>query len=156
MSQRVLESIRRHLGALDISFAEIEHARVTTSEEAARARGCPLSMGAKSIVFKADGFFRLFVTSAALALRSRKIRHHLGVRRTRFATPQELLELTGVEPGAVPPFGEPILPLPLYVDPKLLENETIAFTPGVHTVSIFMKSTDYITAARPEVFSFAD
>jgi Ala-tRNA(Pro) deacylase len=156
VSQRVLDSIRRHLGDSGVPFTELEHVRVTTSEEAARIRGCPLAMGAKSIVFKADGVFRLFVTSAALNLRSREIRRHLGVRRTRFATPQELLDLTGLEPGAVPPFGEPILPLQLYVDPALLENETIAFTPGVHTISIFMKSADYLEVARPEVFIFAE
>ena len=58
------------------------------------------------------------------------------------------------EPGAVPPFGRPILPLDLFVDPDLLEHERIAFTPGVHTVSIIVASDDYRRLAGPEVFSF--
>jgi len=132
----------------------VHHAAVYTVEEAAAARGCPPEIGAKSIVLKTDDEFRLFVMSGVTPMRSRLIRRQLGVRRTRFATPAELLELTGIDPGAVPPFGEPILPLELYVDPALLGHGRIAFTPGVHTVSIVMSAADYVRIARPEIFPF--
>jgi Ala-tRNA(Pro) deacylase len=89
-------------------------------------------------------------------MRSRLVRKHLGVRRTRFATPAELAELTGgLAPGAVPPFGRPILPFELFVDPGLLEHEQLAFTPGIHTVSILMASSNWMEVAQPEVFRFA-
>ena len=151
----VLEAIRDLLRTSSVAWEEIAHEPVGTSEEAAAARGCPLRMGAKSIVFKTDDRFGLFVLSAAVELRSRSVRRHLMVRRTRFATPAELMELAGVPPGAVPPFGEPILALPLFVDPSLLENERIAFTAGVRDRSIVLGLDDYLRVARPELFTFS-
>lgn len=154
MSEQIHRAIRQLLVDNHIAFDEVHHRAVRTAEEAAAARGCPVEMGAKSIVLKTDDIFRLFVMSGAAPMRSRLIRKHLGVSRTRFASPEELVHLTGIEPGAVPPFGEPILQLELYVDPGLLEHPRIAFTPGVHTASILMPSERYVQVARPEVFSF--
>ena len=154
MSEHIYLSIQRLLHQHAVAFDEARHPPVYTVEEAAAARGCPAEIGAKSIVLKTDDAFRLIVMSGVTPMRSRLIRRQLGVRRTRFATPTELLELTGIEPGAVPPFGEPILPLELYADPALLAHDRIAFTPGVHTVSIIISADDYISIARPEIFSF--
>lgn len=155
MSHEVLSSIRTLLAAAGVDYDAAEHEPVRTAEEAAAARGCPVEIGAKSIVLKTDDDFRLFVLSGGAAIRSRLIRKKLGVRRTRFATREELHQLTGVPPGAVPPFGRPVLPLELYVDPGLLEHERIAFTPGVRTVSITMASADYRRVAGPRVFPFS-
>lgn len=156
MNRTVLDQIRVLLEAEGVAYDETEHEPVHTAEEAARARGCPVGIGAKSIVLKTDSLFRLFVLSGAATLRSRLVRKQLGVRRTRFATPRELFDLTGgIEPGAVPPFGPPVLPFELFVDPGLLEHRQIAFTPGVHTVSILMSSADWLRIAQPEVFRFS-
>ena len=151
----MLQIIRDLLDGSHLRYDETAHRAVRTADEAARARHCPVEIGAKSIVLKTDDVFRLFVLSGADELHSRLIRKRLGVRRTRFATTEELERLTGLEPGAVPPFGPPVLPLELYVDPGLLAHERIAFTPGVHTVSILMCSADYRRLARPEVFAFS-
>ncbi len=155
MAQQVLDAIRTLLDRAGAAYEEVHHQAVRTAEEAAQARGCAVEIGAKSIVMKTDDVFRLFVLSGAAALRSRLVRKHLRVHRTRFATPEELVELTGgVEPGAVPPFGYPILPLEIFVDPGLLAHPQIAFTPGVHTTSILMRSEDWLRIAAPEVFDF--
>jgi len=155
MSEEILTAIRRLLGEHGCDFTELEHPEVRTAEEAAAARGTPLAMGAKSILFKADGTFRIFTLSAARGLRSRLVRKELGVRRTRFATAEELHRLTGLAPGAVPPFGEPILPFELVADPSLLANERIAFTPGVRDRSILLATADWLAVARPRVFAFS-
>jgi Ala-tRNA(Pro) deacylase len=156
MTRHIFDGIRDLLDSAGVAYDEAHHQAVRTAQEAADARGCSVEIGAKSIVMKTDDVFRLFVLSGASALRSRLVRKHLGVRRTRFATPEELVELTnGVEPGAVPPFGRPILPFEVFVDPGLLEHEQVAFTPGVHTVSILMRSDDWLRIAQPEVFRFA-
>ena len=155
MSEQIHRTIHQLLVASQAPFTEVRHPPVYTAEEAAAARGRPLEIGAKSIVLKTDDVFRLFVMSGVAAVRSRLIRRYLGVRRTRFASAEELVARTGVEPGAVPPFGEPILPLALYADPGLLAHEEIAFTPGVHSASIIMRSDDWVRLARPELFEFA-
>ena len=46
-------------------------------------------------------------------------------------------------PGSVPPFGQPILPFPLYVDPRFSRIERIAFNAGSLTDSIVMATDDY-------------
>ncbi len=64
------------------------------------------------------------------------------MKKFRFATPQELAAF-GLVPGAVPPFGEPVLPLALHVDPSVLANEVIAFNAGSLTESIILSIEDY-------------
>jgi prolyl-tRNA editing enzyme YbaK/EbsC (Cys-tRNA(Pro) deacylase) len=157
MSQRdVLCSIRAWLDAQGVEYREVRHPPTRTSEEAAAARGESTRIGGKAIVAKVGVTFHLFVFSAARKLASRKILKHLSEQRFRFATRDELHDLTGLVPGCVPPFGRPILPLDLYVDSSILENERIAFNAGSLTDSIIMDRARYVEVARPvEIFSFS-
>ena len=154
MSAAVAAAIRQLLADHGVPFEEIAHPPVSNAEEAAQARGTPLEMGAKSIVLKADGVFRLLVLPASRQLSASGLRRALAVRRTRFADRRELAELTGLAPGTVPPFGEPVLPLPLVADAALLELERIAFTPGVADRSMIVPTAGWNAVARPEVAAF--
>ena len=138
-----------------VAFREVHHAPTRTSEESALARGEELRIGGKALLIKVDAEFRLFVLSADRKLDSAAIRTHFQAKKTRFASPEELLQLTGLVPGSVPPFGAPILPFPLYTDPSVFENQRIAFNAGSLTDSIVMGIDDYRRLANPEVFSFA-
>ena len=99
--------------------------------------------------------FALFVISAARQIDSKKIRAFLGVKKVRFATPDELMELTGLVPGSVPPFGHPILDLDLYVDTSIQANDRVAFNAGSLTDSITMAAEAYLTLAEATLFDFA-
>ena len=103
-----LDLIRQHLRGLAIDFREVHHAPTFTSEESAKARGEDLRIGGKALLMKTGDVFRLFVLSASLRADSAAIRDKFGVKKTRFATPEELLALTGLVPGSVPPFGQRI------------------------------------------------
>jgi prolyl-tRNA editing enzyme YbaK/EbsC (Cys-tRNA(Pro) deacylase) len=103
-----------------------------------------------------DSEFRLFVLSADRKLNSAAVRGHFGAKKIRFASPEELMDLTGLVPGSVPPFGAPILPFPLYVDPSVFENDRVAFNAGSLTDSVVMGIDDYRRLAKPEVFTFAE
>ena len=153
--ERVRARILELLEGAGATWSEIEHPAVRTAAEAARARALPSVLGAKSILLKTDDRFRLFALPGPARLRSRGLRRELGVRRTRFATPEELERLTGLEPGAVPPFGEPVLPFELAADPSLAGAERIAFTPGIRTASLVVETADWRRIARPRVFPFA-
>ena len=62
----------------------------------------------------------------------------------------------GLVPGSVPPFGQPILPFPLYVDEAIEQNERIAFNAGSMTDSIILGVPDYLRLASPtQIFEFA-
>ena len=133
----------------------IEHGSVSTAREAAAARATGLDEGAKAILLKYDDQFGIFVLNAARQIRSARIRRGLRVRRTRFASRDELHAMTGLLPGAVPPFGEPILPFPLFADPSVDRHETMVFTAGSRTTSIRMATSDYRRIARPRALAFA-
>jgi Ala-tRNA(Pro) deacylase len=147
--------ILRLLESRGCPYRELVHDPVSGAQEAARARGTPLAMGAKSILFKIDEAFHVLALSAARELRSRRLRQALGAQRTRFATAEELSSLTGLEPGAVPPFGRPLLPFDLLADASLLELPEVAFTPGVRDRSLILATEDWRQVARPRVLSFS-
>lgn len=148
--------LRRHLEALGIAYRHLTHAATRTSAESAAVRGEPLENGAKALVMKTGDAFCNFVLSAARRADSGGIKRHFGVSSVRFATPEELLELTGLVPGSVPPFGEPILPFKLYVDEHLPTLERVAFNAASLTESLMMSAADYMRAAGPiEVFRFS-
>jgi Ala-tRNA(Pro) deacylase len=150
----VLEGIRRLLEQENVTFREAHHEPTFTSEQSAQARGEDIRVGAKALLLKLKDDYGLFVFSAARKLDSGRVRKKLGVRKLRFATKEELAELTGLVPGSVPPFGEPILPFSLFADPSLLQNDRIAFNAGSLTSSIIMGAADWQRIARPEVFPF--
>lgn len=156
-AEQVLQSIRDLLTSLPCPFREVHHPPTRTSEESAAARGEPLRIGGKALLLKTeDDQYRLFVLPADAKLDSQAVRQQLGLKKTRFATPEELLALTGLVPGSVPPFGRPILPFDLYVDQGIAENDRIAFNAGSLTDSIILGTADYLNAAKSQmVFRFA-
>ena len=154
-TSEVLDRIRAFLNASGVPFVEKEHAPTHTSEESAQARGEPLSVGAKALVIKTDDVYRLFVLPAARKVDSRAIKQALGVKKLRFADAAELAKLTGLVPGSVPPFGEPVLSLELIADPALQNNDRVAFNAGLLTTSIIMQSADYRRVAGARWFSFS-
>ncbi|HQU43149.1 MAG TPA: YbaK/EbsC family protein [Pirellulales bacterium] len=150
MNQAIHAFLRQH----EIAYRTVEHEPTLTSADSARARGEELKVGGKALVVKTGDEFRLFVLSAACALDSAALKRHLGVKKTRFADAAELDRLTGLVPGSVPPFGRPILPLDVFVDPSVLANEQIAFNAGLLTESIIMSVRDYMRVAQPTVLAF--
>ena len=146
----VLESLRALLTREGMAFRELHHAPTRTSEESAKARGEPLEIGGKALLMKVGDDYALFVISAARRIDSGAIRRHLGARKLRFATADELMERTGLLSGDVPPFGKPILPFPLYADESVFENERIAFNAGSLTDSIIAYSgqRDHLVRGR--------
>jgi prolyl-tRNA editing enzyme YbaK/EbsC (Cys-tRNA(Pro) deacylase) len=146
----VLERVRDWLRSSGVGFLEKHHQPTFTSEESAKARGEPLRIGAKALVVKVDDVFQLFVLPADRKLDSAAVKRQFAAKKLRFADAAELLALTGLVPGSVPPLGSPILELPLIADLSLLENDKIAFNAGSLTDSIIMASADYerVASAR--------
>jgi Ala-tRNA(Pro) deacylase len=155
MAESVLDSIRRLLREAGVPFREVGHPPTFTSEESARARGEELKTGGKALLLKTDDVFRLFVLPADRKLDSSAVKRELGVRKTRFATADELRELTGLVPGSVPPFGPPVLPFELFVDDAVRQNERIAFNAGSLTDSVILAVGDYLAVAKPRTFTFS-
>ncbi|MCB9856127.1 MAG: hypothetical protein H6818_10615 [Phycisphaerales bacterium] len=151
----VFAAIRKMLDDAGATYRCVHHEPTFTSEQSALARGESINVGGKALVMKVGDTYRLFVISAALKADSAAIRKRFGEKKSRFATPDELLELTGLVPGSVPPFGRPILPFDLYADESIPANDRIAFNAGSLTDSLIVPMADYLRIARPEIFPFA-
>jgi Ala-tRNA(Pro) deacylase len=153
MAASVFERLQDWLTQKGVSFTVLRHEPVFTSEQAAEVRGTPLSSGAKALIVKAGDRFLLLVLPADRKLDSRKARDMLGVKALRFATREEVLELTGLQPGSIPPFGS-LFQLPTYCDPALAENPSINFNAGDHAISVQMTYADYAAVEQPTVAAF--
>ena len=153
----VLSRILELLDEAGVDFRRLEHEPTLTSDESARVRGEPLEIGGKAIVVKADDEYHLVVVSAACRLKSSRLKRALKARKLRFATPEELFELTGLVPGSVPPFGQPVLSLALHVDSSIMNQTRIAFNAGSLTNSIIMDRDDwYDISGKPPIIDVVD
>ena len=154
MPSNIFQRILTLLDGEGCAYELLEHEAVSSAREAAEKRGTELDEGVKAIFLKYDDRFGIFALSAERELRSAWIRRGLRVKRTRFATREELARMIGLVPGEVPPFGEPVLPFPLFADPSVFEHPTVVFTAGSRTRSVRMATADYERIARPRVVPF--
>jgi Ala-tRNA(Pro) deacylase len=144
----VFDRLSEILTATGVAFTVTRHAPVFTSEEAAAIRGAPLCSGAKALVVKAGEEFVLLVVPADRKLDSKKARGQLGVKALRFASREEVEQLTGLQPGSIPPFGS-LFGLKTNCDPALALNERINFNAGDHGISVSMTCDDFLAIERP-------
>ena len=147
--ERVESLLKRH----GVQFNVLRHAPVFTSEEAAAVRGVPLATGAKALICKADSRFVMLVIPADRKLDSKQVRQALAIRALRFASADELRKLTGLAPGAIPPFGSPF-GIPTYCDARLADQERVNFNAGDHAISVSMRCADYLAVERPTIACF--
>lgn len=151
----VFTELRQRLEARGVPFQVLRHAPVFTSQEAAAVRGTSLASGAKALVCKADGQFVMIVLPADRKLASKQVRQSAGVKSLRFATTDEVAQLTGLAPGAIPPFGS-LFHLPTWCDEALAEQPQINFNAGDHAISISMAFADYAALEQPRMGHYAD
>ena len=150
----VTERLLAFLVAQGAHHAVLQHAPVRTSEEAAAIRGTPLEQGAKALVFQADERTVLLVVQAHRRLDTRAFKRAYGVKNLRMLPADELLSLTGLEPGAVPPFGS-LLGFQTFADEDLVRLPRIVFNAGNRGVSVLLSTADYVRVEQPLVGRFA-
>lgn len=152
---RIMELLTKE----NCTFKTFEHEEVRTSEEAAKVRpGYTLAQGAKALIVRAklQGGERVFaqvVVPGDTKFDTKKVRAALSAKDIRFATEEEVGEITqGIKPGGVPPFGN-LFGLRVLVDESLLTHNEIVFNAGDRRFSIALKTDDYSKVVSPEVVS---
>src|SRR5260370_25544252 len=141
MSSGVFERIEVWLKECNVPSTVLRHEPVYTSEQAAAVRGTALSSGAKALVVKAGERFVLLVLRADRKLDSKKARDAFGVKGLRFASKEEVEQLTGLQPGSIPPFATQCN-LPPDCDPPLAANPSITFIGQDHSTSLQLADED--------------
>jgi Ala-tRNA(Pro) deacylase len=154
MSESITERLLAFLRANGATFTALTHEPVRTSAEAAQVRGTPLEQEAKALICHADDRTILIVLPADRRLDSRAFKRERGVKNLRMVSAEELHALTGLEPGAVPPFGA-LFGLPTYVDARLLDQPQLAFNAGSRSTSLILPSADYARLAEATVGHFS-
>src|SRR3990167_8282658 len=108
----LVQKIKNLLEENKVWFETFEHEPVKTSEEASKIRpGYSLKQGAKAMIIRAknnetDKKFVMLVLPGDLRFDNDKVKKVLQKKDVRFATPDEIGEVTGgVQIGGVPPFG---------------------------------------------------
>jgi Ala-tRNA(Pro) deacylase len=155
MANTVFQRLTELLDAKSAAFDVLRHAPVYTSEEAAAIRGTPLASGAKALICKADERFFMVVLPADRKLASKLVRKAAGAKSLRFASREEVEQLTGLAPGSIPPFGS-LFSLPTWCDERLAGQPRINFNAGDHSISISMAYTDYLKAEHPQLGVYAE
>ena len=145
--------IIKYLDNNNIKYQEIEHQPVYTSKQASEVRGGGvLSQGAKALVFDI-GIPIMLVLRGSDRVDNRMAKQLLQKKRVSLATPEKVKEYTGVEIGAVAPFGF-LLGIETYVDENLFKNEYIMFNPGKHNKTIKILAEDYRNIGKIKLAKF--
>ena len=155
MTTPVFERVSELLDQKPVSYEVSRHAPVFTSEEAAAIRGTPLASGAKALICKADDRFLMIVLPADRKLASKLVRKAAGAKSLRFASRDEVEQITGLSPGSIPPFGS-LFNVATWCDERLSQQPRINFNAGDHSISISMAYTDYLTVEQPKLGLFAE
>lgn len=131
-----------YLEGRGISFDVIPHDKAFTSIDEARALGIEADAVVKTLLLDTVAGHVLAVIPGDRRLDMRLFEAVVGDKHAHLATEQEIeRDLPGLELGSLPPLGG-LLRVHAYVDPEVLEHETIVFAAGVQTESIRARSED--------------
>jgi prolyl-tRNA editing enzyme YbaK/EbsC (Cys-tRNA(Pro) deacylase) len=119
--ERVAAVLRER--AADARLEEFPEGTLTAAD-AARAVGCEPSQIVKSLVFLCDGVPVLALVPGDRRADAAKVALATGAAKARVARPEEVVEATGFEPGAVAPFPVPNVSRVL-VEQELLLQELV-------------------------------
>lgn len=140
----------------EAEFEHVRHPMTYTASELAHVDRVPERTVAKTVVFLADEAFAMAVLPADERIDEEQLRAALDLGSFRLATEEEIERLfPDCEMGAMPPFG-PLFGLPVYVDSRLAEQESIEFNGGTHRDEIRMSYDEFESLTEPIVRHFGE
>lgn len=148
MHLTIIELLRRE----NADFTMMHHSPAGRCAEVGAARGTDLTEACKALLVRCVDRQGV-IGHALLCLRSdckadfALLSEYASVR---LAPLDALIELTGCEPGTVPPFSFRA-DVPIIADPLLLETEAFWFNAAVSDRSLQIRTADFVRIARPIV-----
>ncbi len=133
---------------------ELLHLEVPTPtvETAAAAVGTEPENIVKSLLFFAGENYVLAITSGQAHIERRAIAAHfeIGRKKVKLADPQTVLEETGYQVGAMPPFGH-FNPLPTLIDQRVLEKDQVYAGGGSEQTLLRIAPETILTVTQAQV-----
>jgi len=134
-----------------VPFTSIVHSKAYTAQGIAHSAHIPGKEVAKTVMVKLDGRLAMAVLPAPLTVHVDKLRRASGAVSVELAREEDFRrDFPGCELGAMPPFGN-LFQMEVFVDPRLSEDEEIAFNAGSHSELIRMSYKDFERLVQPRL-----
>jgi Ala-tRNA(Pro) deacylase len=142
------EELFQRLERLGIRTTTRRHPPVFTVDQSRALRGALPGAHCKNLLLKdKKGRLWLAVTHEDRPLNLRALENTIGSARLSFARPEVLLEVLGVEPGSVTPFGivnDRDRRVTVVLDQRLLEPDILNFHPLINDASTQISPRDML------------
>jgi len=140
------EQYKKLIKLLDDSQVEyklFEHRAALTYEDLAQVQKETGFFGTegKCLVLRAGDDFIVYVTLQGKRTEINVVKKSLNVSKIKLATPEELKEYFGAEPGCAYPFGFDEK-YRIFVDPKVYEQDWFLFSPVLPTRTVQARGSD--------------
>jgi Ala-tRNA(Pro) deacylase len=143
--------LREFLDANGVKYVTIQHSIAYTAQEVAASAHVRGKDMAKTVVVRLDGSLAMAVVPAAQKVDIRRLKEAAGAKVAEIAAEQDF---RGAFPecdlGAMPPFGN-LYGVTVYVDPRLAEDDEIAFNACSHTELVRLSYKDFERLVKPKV-----
>jgi Ala-tRNA(Pro) deacylase len=142
------EQLFAHLARIGIATATREHPPVYTVEEARTLRGTIPGAHCKNLFLKDEKdviWLIVGLEDARIDLKAAPAK--IGSRRLSFGKPQLLMDVLGVEPGSVTPFGlinDSGLRTNVILDQSMMAHDTVNYHPLRNDATTTIRSGDLI------------
>jgi Ala-tRNA(Pro) deacylase len=132
-----------------VAFGKFEHPAVFTVEEAERMAGHVPGAAAKNLFLESEkgGNFYLVTLTYKKRANLRHLNNFLNEKKLHFASPEKLLAMLGVTPGAVSPLGvinDAGHKVTFVLDRDFLNEKQINFHPNVNTASLVVAMPEFL------------
>jgi Ala-tRNA(Pro) deacylase len=149
------ERLEAYLREHQVPFQVQQHAQSFSAQRTAEAEHISSKMVAKTVIVLADQQMFALVLPASFRVDLDQIQAILRAKEIRLAREAEFANtFPGCEVGAMPPFGN-LYGLPVYVEKRLAEQETIVFPAGTHTETMSLRYADFERLVEPRTVTFA-
>ena len=135
----------------EIPYEVYNHPLAYTAQEVAARQHFSGDQMAKVVMLKVDGKLVMGVITGSQKIHLPTVSESLGTHDVRLATEEEFIsQFPDCEIGAMPPFGN-LFGLPVYVDPRVTEDESIYFNAGNHVQTVQIRYKDFERLTAPQV-----
>jgi Ala-tRNA(Pro) deacylase len=137
------------LDANGVKYVTIRHSMAYTALEVAESAHIQGKELAKTVMVNLDDKMAMAVVPGSRKVVLELLAKAAGARTAELATEQEFAgRFPGCQVGAMPPFGN-LYGLEVYVDPRLAQDQEIAFNAGSHTELVKMTYKDFERLVKP-------
>ncbi len=137
-----MSTVTDQLTKWGVPYELIPHEQAFTSTDEALALGISADEVVKTIVLDTGSGHALAVIPGSCRLDIRAAKRAVGAKHVRLATEEEIeKDFPGYERGALPPLGS-LHGAPTYVDPEVMQHDTVVFAAGTQTESVKVRTED--------------